>query len=372
MATVTYRYEELLAHKDSGKVSASAIEKLRCDAEAILEKPTVKVTDIKLPRPSGDIHDYVSIAPYRWPNPNTPDGLPWVGRDGVVNPDTRTGISGDAVYARINTLALGALYFPERAEAYAEYANRQIYDWFLNPETKMNPNLNYGQSVPGECDGRGAGIIEFRASYLFVNGISILEQLGFISEETLRGVKAWFVEFGDWILTSELGLRVDNIVENHSSWLSANLLAIAAFTERSALINKICRTTYQRRLAPSIAPDGSQPIELKRTKGMHYSLFNLHPLLLCSTMAEILGYDGFWAEDPERGVSLIKSAVDYLYPYVKNPETFPYQELNPTGCVRLMAEIMLMVEKRYPGQGYGERAEELYPGIASTLLVPLL
>src|SRR5260370_7410555 len=52
-----------------------------------LEPPTV-VRKHTLP-PSGDIHDYLSIAPYWWPNPDTADGLPWVQHDGHTNPRSR-------------------------------------------------------------------------------------------------------------------------------------------------------------------------------------------------------------------------------------------------------------------------------------------
>jgi hypothetical protein len=37
--------------------------------------------------PSGDKHDYMSVAPYAWPNPDTDDGLPYVTRDGCTNPE---------------------------------------------------------------------------------------------------------------------------------------------------------------------------------------------------------------------------------------------------------------------------------------------
>jgi len=39
--------------------------------------------------PSGDKHDYMSIAPYFWPDPKKPDGLPYIRHDGKVNPESR-------------------------------------------------------------------------------------------------------------------------------------------------------------------------------------------------------------------------------------------------------------------------------------------
>ena len=74
MGPITFTFEELVAHMEAG-VPAEALESLRVLAEEEILKPTYKVTDIPLPRPSGNMHEYVSVSPYRWPNPDTPDGL---------------------------------------------------------------------------------------------------------------------------------------------------------------------------------------------------------------------------------------------------------------------------------------------------------
>ena len=37
--------------------------------------------------PSGDIHDYTSMGPYWWPDPEKEDGLPYIRRDGEINPE---------------------------------------------------------------------------------------------------------------------------------------------------------------------------------------------------------------------------------------------------------------------------------------------
>lgn len=57
-------------------------------AEGLLGEPTLKVTAQKLKAPSGNPHDYTSMGPYWWPNPDTPDGLPYVLR--VIRIPTRT------------------------------------------------------------------------------------------------------------------------------------------------------------------------------------------------------------------------------------------------------------------------------------------
>ena len=372
MKPMTYSFEELVALKESGKVSRAAIEKLRCDADDALTKPIMLVTNVKLPRPSGDIHDYISVAPYWWPNPDTPDGLPWVGRDGEVNPDTRTGVHPSAMYGRIRLLALAAFYFPEKAKEYAEYANRQLYDWFINPETRTNPNAKYAQSVPGVAEGRGAGLIEFCQISALLNALGILDCMGLISEELISGIKAWFYDFANWMLTHELGIRIDNSIDNHASWYSAHLLALAIFTERPALIKKLCHTLHYRRLRCSIMPDGSQPEELRRTKALMYSFYNLDALFLACHYSEENGYEGKWGVDMNSGDCLIKKAIDFLYPLVLDPASCPYSNLKNSTYERPMAHAMLVAHKRLPNEGYAERAEALCPGISGEYLEPLL
>jgi hypothetical protein len=56
----------------------AAYKKLIANANKILAYKPVSVMDkVDIP-PSGNKHDYVSLAPYWWPNPNMPNGLPYI------------------------------------------------------------------------------------------------------------------------------------------------------------------------------------------------------------------------------------------------------------------------------------------------------
>ena len=368
---ITYTYEELLAHKAAG-VPDAALERLRRDADAILEKPTVDVTKIKLPRPSGNIHDYVSIGIYWWPNPDTPDGLPWVNRDGVRNPDTRSGNEPSVVHIRVHTLALAAFYFPDRAGEYAEYANRQIYDWYINPETYMTPHALYAQSIPGICEGRSAGLIDFSTVSLMIDGVGIFECLGLIEPEILAGTKEWFAKFTDWILTSEYGISLNMGYDNHASWRDANVLSRAVFNDREALKKNIAITAYDLRVKGLVDERGAQPAELRRTKAIGYSCYNLEAMLTIAKLAERAGITKYWEADAERGECILKKAVDFLYPYVKDPKNCPYPDLYQDSYGSRMARMMLIMDRRFSGEGYAERAEEFIKGNESWLLEPIM
>src|SRR5438094_735275 len=64
-----------------------ALQKLRQDAERALKVEPITVTSKTFLAPSGDKHDYLSLAPYWWPDPAKPDGKPYVRKDGERNPE---------------------------------------------------------------------------------------------------------------------------------------------------------------------------------------------------------------------------------------------------------------------------------------------
>ena len=66
----------------AGNFSDPALDQLRADADHALTQPPLSITDKPATPPSGDKHDYMSQAPYFWPNPDTSNGLPYIRRDG--------------------------------------------------------------------------------------------------------------------------------------------------------------------------------------------------------------------------------------------------------------------------------------------------
>src|SRR6185503_9547398 len=62
-----------------------ALQQLQRNADAVIKQGPFSVVHKKQVPPSGDKHDYMSLAPYWWPNPATPTSLPYVRRDGERN-----------------------------------------------------------------------------------------------------------------------------------------------------------------------------------------------------------------------------------------------------------------------------------------------
>ena len=104
---------------------------------------------------------------------------------------------------------------------------------------------------------------------------------------------------------------------------------------------------------------------------MSYTFFNLDALTIVANVAQRLGYNEYWGIDEKRGHCILRQAVDFIYPYVMNPETFPYSEYYPEKQKSGMARMLLTVAKRFPNEGYEKKAEELGVTDMEWLLEPI-
>ena len=74
--TVSFSGALLEKMKLEGSVSQAVLDALRAEAEKYKELPSLVVTNQKLLAASGNPHDYTSMGPYWWPDPDSPNGLP--------------------------------------------------------------------------------------------------------------------------------------------------------------------------------------------------------------------------------------------------------------------------------------------------------
>ena len=366
--TVTYDGEALLRMVETADRQCELLVNFKMLADKHLTSERLSVVDRRLRAVSGNPHDYMSMGPYWWPDPSKPDGLPYIRRDGEINPETKDKINYGRLADTVHELALAALYFGDAR--YSEKAVKMLRDWHIEPETRMNPHLEYGQSIPGKCNGRGIGLIDFSNSSNVFNAIAILEYLEAIDAETVLGLKAWYTEFVNWMLTSENGNDEDNQHNNHGAWYDVQVASAAIFTDRIMLARKTLNAAYIRRVSAHIADDGSQPFELARTKAMRYTFYNLNALMRLAYMAIKLGVKRpYWQKDGEKG-DLIKKAVDYIYPYAIDPVSFPYTEMDPVDTDKAVAPFLARAAHYYPDDGYTEKAAVLLDEKMFWRLVP--
>ena len=213
-----------------------ALSKLVAKADRLLEQTPVTVIQKKRIPPSGDKHDYLSLAPYWWPDPKKADGLPYIRRDGKVDPTTR----GDNVdypakqrlFDRVNTLGMAAFYTDDLK--YVQGTIAQLEAWFVDPQTRMNPHLEYAQGVPGINAGRCFGIIEWCDIDKLIGPIELLRIEKKIPEQIDRALTRWFEEYLQWLRTSELGQMERDRLNNHGTWYDVQVVSLLLLLGRKA------------------------------------------------------------------------------------------------------------------------------------------
>ena len=155
------------------------------EAEKALKRGPYSVTHKGQLVPGASASDYTSIGPYWWPDKRKKDGLPYTRRDGEVNPQ-RSGPDFDKnrltkLGADMEALAL-AYHFTGEGR-FAQHAALLVRTWFLAPETRMAPNMDFAQGIPGRVNGRGEGIIEASDFSTVIEGDGLIAPSGALSEK---------------------------------------------------------------------------------------------------------------------------------------------------------------------------------------------
>ena len=312
-----------------------ALARLRDDAEQALLLSPPSVLNKPRPAASGDKHDYFTYGPYWWPDPAKPDGLPYIRRDGEVNPASKKN-TDDAAFDNVisSVQTLGLAYWFTGDERFARQAVRFVRTWFLDPATRMNPNLQHAQAIPGITDGRGIGIIESRGLVGLNEGLALLAGSPAWSARDQAEYHAWLVEFYQWLTTSANGRDEHAEKNNHGSWHDVQAAHLALVLGRPEDARTILAEGLTRRVALQVEPDGSQPLELARTKSLDYSLMNLEALFTCARLGSQVGVD-WWSFATPDGRSL-HAALAYLAPYVDPAKPWPKHDLHAADRSRLI------------------------------------
>ena len=300
------------------------VRRLRTDADRRMREGPWSVT---VDRPKGvdlDPHEYYSEAVYYWPNPDNPTG-PYLRRDGQANPArvTANQMALDAMSDAV--FSLGVASFLLDNPVYGKRAAILIHIWFLNPKTRMNPDLDYAQSVPGVNNGRGAGVVDGRAFVRAIQGMEFLEQTSNWDAKDQAAVHRWFAEYLHWLLTSENATDERRSGNNHASWWAAQVAAVGSFVG-DAKAQQLAFSFYKDHLLPrQIMPNGSAPREEIRARSLRLSSLNLEAFSLICRIAQVRGGGDLWTVRARSGAS-IAAALDYLSPYLDDPKKWSREQ----------------------------------------------
>ena len=185
----------------------------------------------------------------------------------------------------------------------------------------MNPHLSYAQAIPGVSPGRGIGIIDTLHLIEIPAAIEALQQSSAFPPEIVTGLKQWFRDYTEWMLTSKNGREEAIAKNNHAVAFWLQVTVFARFTGDEARLAE-CRRQFKEVFVPNqMAADGSFPAELKRTKPYAYSIFQLDNL---TTLCQVLSTrsDSLWTFELTDGRG-IRKAVAYLEPYLADKSKWP-------------------------------------------------
>ncbi|GMA97313.1 alginate lyase family protein [Pelosinus sp. IPA-1] len=309
---------------------AENLQSIISAANKALKEEPASVTHKTILPPSGDPHDYVSLGKYWWKDTDQPNGSPYTSRDGLINPEGNDPLRYDhnrlsRTASNIHKLSL-AYYLTGKAE-YAAKAIELIEVFFISPDTRMNPNLNFAQAIPGKVVGRGSGIIDTVCLIQMTDDLRMLEKSPLYSKDDDEAMRQWFASYLDWLQTSKPGIHERQALNNHGVWYDAQLSAYALFIDHKDLAAQIVKEATVKRVDQQIQPDGSMPKELARTKSMSYTTFNLKAFITLARVGNQVGVN-IWDDSSPNGRN-IKKAIDYLIPYIEGTAQWQYEQIVP-------------------------------------------
>jgi len=347
--TLVIRSDALVISKDLlGKNTKYDIpfKQLVEEADLLLKMKPLSVLDKSLVAASGDKHDYYSLATYWWPDPSKPNGLPYIRHDGERNPEIFKGTDFNELILVSNSVeTLSLAYWYTGNEIYAAKATQLLNCWFINPATRMNPNLQYAQAIKGLNDGRGIGIIETHYLVPLVDGLALIEGSSSYTESDKNAMHAWLDKFYIWLTTSKNGLDEKAAKNNHGTWWDVQAVDFALAVGRVNEAKTILEEAKIKRIALQIEPDGRQPLELERTNSLNYSIFNLEALTTLARLGERVNVD-LWKFTTQDGRNISK-ALSYVAPFADTSKKWPKEDLHEAKRERIFPLLVEALHHDY-------------------------
>lgn len=289
-------------------------------AKAYLPMVPVTITAFRSAKSPGGPHDFFSQADYFWPNPKNPDG-PYINRDGQSNPENFNDHRKVMIELSIRMPALTAAWLLTKDRRNARRAGDYLRAWFVTPETRMNPNLEYSQGVHGQSTGRNYGIIDT------LHLVEVARAASFLDTEALpasdmENVKGWFREYLDWMKDSEKGKQERATMNNHATCWALQASEFARLIDDEGIREEIRQWFIGKLLPDQLGENGSFPKELERTKPYSYSIFNFDVMAGLAQSLKGSSKDlTTLALSDGRGLC---KAAEFLYPYLKDKSKWPY------------------------------------------------
>ena len=313
-----------LAHAaDNPSFDIVEIERPRIIAQAAeyLNEQPVTVTASHSDRSAGGLHDFFSEGDYWWPDPQNPSG-PYIQHDGLTN--TNNFVAHRHAMIRFSDIVatMTSAYLLTGDEKYAWHAVKHLKAWFVDEDTKMNPNLLYGQAIKGRFTGRSIGVIDTIHLVEVAQSVMLLKGSPSFPAQDYEAVRAWFRDYLKWLTTHPYGLGERAATNNHGICWSLQAAAFAKLVGDEDALNWVRNEFKNVYLTRNMTNSGGFPAELARTKPYGYSLFVVDAM---SGIAQIASTptDNLWTFQTADGRGMAKG-LEFFFPYIADKSKWPY------------------------------------------------
>lgn len=252
------------------------------------------------------------------------------------------------------TRVLSFAFYLTNDEKYAIKTAQLLKHWFLNEATKMNPNLDFAQAIPGINTGRGIGIIETIALSGIADAVILIKDSKAWTSKDDNAVKQWYSQYLHWMQTSKNGLDEMKAENNHGTFYDMQVVCFALFVNKKEVALKTLERT-KHRLEIQVESDGKMPLELERTQALWYSTYNLEGWIKLATLADKAGVD-LWNYEAKNGGS-IKKAIDLLAPFAVTEKPWPYQQIDDYKANNIYI-LFMQAANKYNEKKYKQYAEK--------------
>ncbi|SEI40244.1 Alginate lyase [Dyadobacter koreensis] len=343
-------------------IEVNIVKSLIKSGEGILKTDkSYSVTFLKenLP-PDRNIHSYQSQSIYWWPDSNKRDGIPYIRKDGKVNPEAKKLKDQDQLNNLILDLKkLSLCYYFTKDERFAFKVKNLLDTWFVDPSTKMNPNLNFGQFIPGRNQGSPTGIIETRELAAIPDIISLTSGSNHMSPDFIDIIRIWFSSYLRWLQTSPLGKKEKAMRNNHGTYYDLQEVTFCIFVGDTAKAKQILESRTPKRIDYQIKADGSQPFELVRENSLNYTMSNLAGLCKLAQVSENIGANDLWHYEQPNGSGL-ENSFEWFSQYLLKSKKWDNKQLNRINNYYGLVKLNSAVASKYQNIEI-EKIISLYP-----------
>jgi hypothetical protein len=341
-------------------------ERILLAAQQCVDLKPVTITSFPAARSAGGPHDYFSQADYFWPNPQNPNG-PYVNRDGQSNPDNFDLHRKVMIALSKQMPSLTAAWMLTGERRYAERACDHLTAWFVTPESRMNPNLQYAQAVIGVSTGRSYGIIDTLHLVEVARAASLVAPT-MMNPTDRAAMIDWFARYLDWLSTSAPGQTERDAKNNHAICWALQAAEFARLAGNQTVRSDVYRRYREILLPDQEAIDGSFPKELARTKPYSYSIFNFDVMAgLCQSLKDLVPDATQFALADGRG---LRKAAEFIYPYIEDKSTWKWaRDVEHFDALPVRSPGLLFAGLAYREPQYLELWKKLNPDPADKEIV---